>query len=74
MGGVELREGTLVVDRAQNQLDELALSFSSILNRSEIEHVYIAGYVSLGDREPEEPQETDVDSGDGNGVDASRDR
>jgi len=47
MGGVELREGTLVVGRERNQLDELALSFSSILEGFGIEHVYIAGYVSI---------------------------
>lgn len=47
MGGIELRNGTLVVEREPNQLDGLAIEFSRILDRFEIEHVYIAGYVSI---------------------------
>jgi hypothetical protein len=47
MGGVELRNGTLVVEREPNQLDELAIEFSGILDQFEIDHVYIAGYVSI---------------------------
>jgi hypothetical protein len=47
MGGIELREGTLVVEREPNQLDELAVGFSEILDRFDIEHVYVAGYVSI---------------------------
>ncbi len=47
MGGIELRNGTLVVEREPNQLDELAIRFSKILGRFDIKHVYIAGYVSI---------------------------
>lgn len=47
MGGIELRNGTLVVEREPNQLDELAIGFSDILGQFDIEHVYIAGYVSI---------------------------
>ena len=47
MGGIELRNGTLVVEREPNQLDGLAIRFSEILGRFDIEHVYIAGYVSI---------------------------
>jgi len=47
MGGVELRNGTLVVEREPNQLDELAIGFSEILGQFDIAHVYIAGYVSI---------------------------
>ncbi|WP_418283167.1 hypothetical protein [Halorubrum sp. DTA98] len=47
MGGIELRNGTLVVEREPNQLDDLAVGFSEILGQFEIEHVYVAGYVSI---------------------------
>jgi hypothetical protein len=47
MTGIELRNGTLTVDREPNQLDELAIGFSEILTRIGIDHVYIAGYVSI---------------------------
>lgn len=47
MSGIELRNDTLVVDRDPNQLDDLAIAFSAILDRCDIEHVYIAGYVSI---------------------------
>ena len=47
MGGIELRNGTLVVEREPNQLDELAIRFSEILDQFDIKHVYIAGYVSI---------------------------
>jgi hypothetical protein len=47
MGGIELRDGTLVVERDPNQLDELAIDFSAILDQFNIEHVFIAGYVSI---------------------------
>lgn len=47
MSGIELRGETLVVSREQNDLDELAVAFSSILDRFEIAHVYVAGYVSI---------------------------
>ena len=47
MGGIELRNGTLVVERDPNQLDELAIAFSRILDELGIDHVYVAGYVSI---------------------------
>src|SRR6056297_1066667 len=47
MDGIELRNGTLVVDREPNQLDELAIEFSHVLDRFDITHVYVAGYVSI---------------------------
>ena len=47
MGGIELRDGTLIVGREPNQLDTLAKSLSEILDQFDIAHVYIAGYVSI---------------------------
>jgi len=47
MGGIELRNGTLVVEREPNRLDELAIEFSHVLDQFDIDHVYIAGYVSI---------------------------
>lgn len=47
MGGIELRENTLVVEREPNRLDELAIRFSAILDGLDIDHVFIAGYVSI---------------------------
>lgn len=47
MGGIELRNDTLIIEREPNQLDELAITFSDILDRLGIRHVYIAGYVSI---------------------------
>jgi hypothetical protein len=47
MGGIELRNDTLVVRREPNRLDELAIEFSAILDRFDIRHVYVAGYVSI---------------------------
>lgn len=47
MGGIEIRDDTLVVERAPNQLDELAIEFSDLLDEFDIAHVYVAGYVSI---------------------------
>ena len=47
MGGIELLNGTLVVEREPNRLDELAIAFSHVLDRFSIDHVYISGYVSI---------------------------
>lgn len=47
MAGVELREGRLVVDREPNRLDDLAISFSAILEDLAIDHVFVSGYVSI---------------------------
>lgn len=43
MSGIELQDGTLIVSRAPNRLDELAITFSEILDRVGIDHVYIQG-------------------------------
>lgn len=47
MSGIEHRAGALIVRREPNQLDELAIEFSDILDRFDINHAYIAGYVSI---------------------------
>lgn len=47
MGGIELRDGTLVVEREPNALDELAIAFSDILDEFDVDHVYVAGYVFI---------------------------
>lgn len=47
MGGIELRDGTLFVGREPNRLDELAIEFSEILDEMSVDHVYVAGYVSI---------------------------
>jgi hypothetical protein len=40
MGGVELRDGELRIEREANELDELAVRFTAILDELDIEHVY----------------------------------
>ena len=47
MGGIELRDDHLFVDREPNDLDELAIRFTSILGDLTIEHVYVSGYVAI---------------------------
>lgn len=47
MAGIELVDGTLVVDRQPNVLDELAIRFTEILNDLDIAHVYVSGYVAI---------------------------
>lgn len=47
MSGVEFRDGVLVVDRAPNELDELAIAFSTILDELGIRHVFVSGYVAV---------------------------
>ena len=47
MGGIELTDRGLVVDRVPNRLDELAAGFSGILSRLDIDHVFVAGYVAI---------------------------
>lgn len=47
MGGIELRDGILVVDRELNDLDDLALRFSTILDELDIDHVFVSGYVVI---------------------------
>jgi signal transduction histidine kinase len=47
MGGVELRDDTLVVEREPNGLDDLAIEFSSLLSARGVDHVFVAGYVVI---------------------------
>ena len=47
MGGIELQDDVLVVDREANDLDELAIRFSSILADLDIDHVFVSGYVAI---------------------------
>lgn len=47
MGGIELRNDTLLVDREPNELDRLAIRFSDILDDFTIEHVFVSGYVAI---------------------------
>lgn len=47
MGGIELRDGVLAVDREPNDLDDLAVEFSSILADLGVEHVFVSGYVAI---------------------------
>ncbi|WP_160134785.1 hypothetical protein [Halococcus salsus] len=47
MSGVTLTDETLVVDRDPNRLDELAIAFSRLLERFDIGHVFVAGYVAI---------------------------
>ena len=47
MGGINLRDGVLEVQREPNELDELAVEVSSILSELDIEHAFVAGYVAI---------------------------
>jgi hypothetical protein len=47
MGGIELTDEKLLVGRDPNELDELAIAFSSLLDEHGIRHVYVAGYVTI---------------------------
>jgi hypothetical protein len=47
MGGVAFRDGELVVERSRNELDDLAIAFSGLLSRLDVEHVFIAGYLAI---------------------------
>lgn len=47
MGGIELSDGELRVERAPNELDELAIAFSNILDDLDIQHVFVAGYLAI---------------------------
>jgi len=40
MNGVSLRDGTLVVERDPNELDDLAIGFSTVVSRLDIQHVF----------------------------------
>lgn len=47
MGGIAFRDDELIVERGPNDLDELAIRFTSILDELGIEHVYVLGYMSI---------------------------
>lgn len=47
MGGIDLEDGELLIERPPNDLDELAIRFSDILDDIGIEHVYVSGYVAI---------------------------
>ena len=47
MGGVELTDAGLTVGREPNRLDTLAIDFSRVLSRLDIDHVFVAGYVAI---------------------------
>ena len=47
MSGVRLRDGDLVVERPPNELDNLAIAFSTLLSDLDIDHVFIAGYLAI---------------------------
>jgi hypothetical protein len=47
MGGIELHDNVLLVDREPNELDDLAIRFSAILDEFDIDHVFISGYVAI---------------------------
>lgn len=47
MGGIEHRNGTLVIGREPNDLDDLAVRFSNILDEVGIDHVFVSGYVAI---------------------------
>ncbi|MFC7076746.1 hypothetical protein [Haloarcula halophila] len=60
MSGVALRDGTLVVEREPNKLDTLAIEFSEVLGQVDIDHVYIAGYVSILSGRARSTEDVDV--------------
>lgn len=47
MGGIELQDDELIVERPPNALDELAIEFSSLLSDCDVDHVFIAGYIAI---------------------------
>lgn len=60
MSGVTLTDETLVVDRDPNRLDELAIAFSRLLERFDIGHVFVAGYVAILSGRARATQDIDV--------------
>lgn len=47
MVGISIDDGTLIVDRPPNDLDELAIQFTDICDDLDIAHVYVSGYVAI---------------------------
>lgn len=47
MGGIELEDGVLSVERQPTELDRLALDVSDILSDLDVSHAAVAGYVAV---------------------------
>lgn len=47
MGGITVDDGALIVEREPNELDDLAMAFTAILDALQVRHVYVAGYVAI---------------------------
>lgn len=60
MGGIEFQEGELVVEREPNELDALAMGFTSVLDDLGIQHVYVAGYIAILTGRSRTTQDVDV--------------
>lgn len=60
MGGIGLDDGVLAVDRAPNELDDLAIEFTAICDEVGIDHVYVAGYVAILAGRSRSTQDIDV--------------
>lgn len=60
MGGIGIQDGELVVERAPNELDRLAITFTEILDDLDIRHVYVAGYVAVLTGRARATQDVDV--------------
>lgn len=60
MGGVDIVDGELVVDREPNRLDDLALGFSTLLQEEGIAHVFVSGYVAILTGRSRATQDIDV--------------
>jgi hypothetical protein len=57
---VELRNGDLVVERAPNALDDLAIDFSGLLSERGVDHVFVAGYVAVLTGRPRATNDVDA--------------
>ncbi|MFB6137044.1 MAG: hypothetical protein ABEJ42_01710 [Halobacteriaceae archaeon] len=60
MGGVSLTDGTLVVEREPNRLDELAIPFSELLADRDVDHVFVSGYLAILAGRPRGTNDVDV--------------
>lgn len=47
MGGIAFEEDELLVEHPPNDLDELVIAFTGILDDLDVEHVYVSGYVAV---------------------------
>lgn len=60
MGGIELLGDELVVDREPNDLDDLPIRFTSILDDLAFDHVYVSGYVAVSTGRSRATEDIDV--------------